>query len=105
MEPAITLILELREDGMTVELDEDRIIVSPVERITDQLRARIRCRRVAVLEYLHLEERIRAMADRWGFAPEDLAEELARSAADPAAALVWVKRDERRFSNAQQEVA
>jgi hypothetical protein len=44
-----------------------------------------------------LGARIRAMAERWGFSTEELAEELTRAAADPAKAALWVERDERDF--------
>jgi hypothetical protein len=41
-----------------------------------------------------LEARIRAMAARWGFSPDELAEELSRAADDPVRSLLWVERDE-----------
>jgi len=41
-----------------------------------------------------LETRIRAAAERRGFTPEELAEELALAAADRAKALQWVEHDE-----------
>jgi len=95
MDPAIALVLELRDAGMTVELEDEHIIVAPRERITEQLRGRVRRHRQELIDQLRLEQRIRAMAERWGYTAEELDEELIRAAAGPAKSLLWVERDER----------
>jgi hypothetical protein len=46
-----------------------------------------------------LEARVRAMAMRWGFSPDEIIEELGRAATHPASELLWVEHDERKFGN------
>ena len=41
-----------------------------------------------------LEGRIRAMARRWDYSPEELTQELAFAADNPDKALAWVEQDE-----------
>jgi hypothetical protein len=104
------LLTRLRGAGLTVSRNGDQLVVAPRERITDELRAAIRNCKLELLKALTSEQankpvpsmpdllaRIRAMAKRWGFSPQELTEELNRAAADPARALVWVEHDEAKF--------
>lgn len=107
---ANTLLAHLRSAGLTVRCNGDQLIVAPRDRLTDELRAAIRERKPELLKALTAErpydpkpptadllERIRRMAKRWGFSPDELTEELNRAAADPTKALLWVEHDEWKF--------
>lgn len=107
---ATLLMAQLRGAGLTVSRQGDQLIVAPRVRLTDELRAAIRTAKRGLLEALTFEQskglvpsmadllvRIRAMAKRWGFSPEELTEELNRAAADPASTLMWVENDEAKF--------
>jgi hypothetical protein len=85
------LLARLRTAGSTMACDDDQIIVAPRDRLTDDLRAEIRNAKLELLEALTSERskqsvpsmpdllvRIRVMAKRWGFSPEELTEELNR---------------------------
>jgi hypothetical protein len=99
MHAGVALTRELRDAGMTVELANDQIMVAPRDRITDQMRGRVRYHRRQIIEQLRLEQRIRAMAARWGYSPEELVEALERAQSDPQGWLIWIERDERDFGN------
>jgi TubC N-terminal docking domain len=104
------LLTRLRSAGLTISRNGDQLIVAPRDRLTDELRAAIRSAKAELLEALTSERlqksastmpdlfaRIRAMATRWGFSPEELTEELNRATADPTRALLWVEHDESKF--------
>lgn len=71
-------------------LTEKSVRKPTLEELAQQVMERHAAHEVAA----ELEARIRAMAHRWGFSADELREELARAAADPAKALLWVERDE-----------
>jgi hypothetical protein len=100
------LLSRLRQAGLTVSRDGDHLIVTPGSRLTDELREAIRNGKQDLLAALvtepenppaDLTARIRAMARKWGFSTQELAEEFSRAAADPAAELLWVEHDEAKF--------
>ena len=91
------MLAELRADQMTVELHGDRIVITPRDRITDQLRERVRYRRHELVEQLTLELRIRAMAARWKYSDDELTEALDGAIADPDGWRRWVDHDELKF--------
>jgi hypothetical protein len=97
MDPGGELVLELREAGMTVDLVNDHIIVAPRDRITDQLRGRVRYRRKEIIQQLRLEQGIRTMAARWSYSNYELAIVLAGAQSDPEGWMAWTERDERDF--------
>lgn len=100
------LLARLNEAGLYVFRNGDRLIVVPRDRLTSELREAIRNGKRELLESLpattisspppdqSLLDRIRAMAQRWGYSTEELSEELAFAAANPAASLRWVELDE-----------
>lgn len=94
MHAGAELIRELRAAGMTVELAADRIVVAPRERITEQLRTRLKFRRQEALEHLLLEQRIKDMARRWQYSADELTESLTAAAIDPDGWRQWVAHDE-----------
>jgi hypothetical protein len=98
---ALPILNRLRHAGLTVTRSGDKIIVAPKERITDELRAAIRQAKPLLLKALtaDLEERIRVMARRWGYSPEELAAALAGAQSDHAPWLAWTLRDERDFGH------
>lgn len=61
------------------------------------MRGRVRYRRKEIIEQLWLEQRIRAMAARWGYSAEEVAEALAGAQSDPKSWLAWTEGDERDF--------
>jgi len=93
------LLAELRHAGLTVLLDGDRLFVSPRDRLTEDLRQRIRAEKGELLAAVRLDGRVRAMATRWGYTPEELAEALAAASSDPAGWLLWTEKDERDFGD------
>jgi hypothetical protein len=110
---ANSLLAKLRNAGMVLSREGDQLVVVPRHRLDDDLRAAIRNGKTELLAALadeqisrsdngdDLEARILAMAKRWGFSLEELAEELAGAATDRARSLLWVKHDEVRFGNAE----
>ncbi len=101
------LVFDLRDSSMTIELVSDQIVIAPCDRITDQLRGRVRYHRKEIIEQLRLEQRIRAMADRWSFFDDELAVALAGAQSDPESWNTWTERDERDFGGCvtQQDFA
>lgn len=104
------LLARLRDAGLTVTRNGDQLMVAPRNRLTDELRAAIRCAKQKLLDALKgepaanygqvapdLEARVRSMARRWGYSPEELAEALALANSDPRPWLAWTERDERDF--------
>ncbi len=109
---AVPLLIQLQHAGLTVTRTGDQLIVAPRERLTDELRDAIREAKSQLLSAvepakgaslpttlatLHLEQRIRLMAKRWGYSAEELAEALAGAKSDPQGWLVWTERDELDF--------
>ncbi|HUX74561.1 MAG TPA: hypothetical protein VMV25_11810 [Steroidobacteraceae bacterium] len=96
----MTLLVELRCAGLSISSTGGRLIVAPRERLTDELRERIRRNKAAMLADLErLPRRIRAMAARWNYSTQELADALAGAQADPGAWLAWVDHDERHFGD------
>lgn len=91
------LVHDLRAEGMQVALAAGKLLVSPSNRITEQLRARIKLRRQDAVEYLILESRITAMAARWNYTADELTESLAGCGLDPDSWQRWVSHDELTF--------
>jgi hypothetical protein len=82
----------IRESGLTVTADGDRLIVNPTERITDDLRAMIRGNKSAVLDALESEtveltRLVQVCGERYDFTAEEHAEALTAALADPVDAL------------------
>ena len=105
---ATALLMKLRQAGLSVSRDGDQLIVSPRDRLTDELRAAIRGCKRELLDELErtqlatdLEARIRAMAKRWGFSPNELTEALASAKSDQRGWMAWAERDERDFGGCQ----
>jgi hypothetical protein len=80
--PSIELLSSLRATGLYLTTSGDGVInVGPRERVTDQVRSRIRENKPGLLmilereltEYAALQGRIRAMGERWRYSDEDLA--------------------------------
>jgi hypothetical protein len=97
MDPGIALLDDLRREGLAVALVGGKILISPADRITEQLRNRIRARRQEAIEHLQLECQIQAMAERWKYTSDELAMAMAAAAIDPSGWRKWVERDERTF--------
>lgn len=98
---ALPILEQLRSAGLTVTRVGDKIIVAPKKRITDELRSVIREAKPMLLKALtpDLETRIRLMARRWGYSPEELAEALAGAQSDPQGWLAWTEGDEHDFGH------
>jgi hypothetical protein len=104
---AADLLAKLRTAGLTILLDGEQLIVSPRDRLTNELRAAIRKSKPELIGALtderqhppfpDLLERVRQMAKRWEYSPDELAEELKRAAVDPVRALSFVEHDETVF--------
>ncbi|MHB1091534.1 hypothetical protein [Thiobacillus sp.] len=82
----------IRESGLTVTADGDRLIVNPTDRLTDHLRTLIRDNKPDVLvalesESAELTSLVRLHGERYGFAEAEHAEALAAALADPVDAL------------------
>ena len=103
--PTVALLKELRTAGLRLApVDGGRLHVTPRGRLTSDLRARILDSKPALLAALeaeahlaaNLEQRVRAMAARWNYAPEELAEVLEAGRRNPAGILMTLEDDERR---------
>lgn len=82
----------IRESGLTVTADGDRLIVNPADRLTDDLRTLIRDNKPDVLVALESESaeltRLgRLHGERYGFTETEHAEARAAALADPVDAL------------------
>jgi hypothetical protein len=110
---ACALLTQLVDAGLTVSRDGDQLIVTPRDRLTDELRATIRQRKTELLaainptEQSDLNARIRKMAQRWGYSPDELQEVLTGAQSDPLGWMAWTERDERDFGGCvtQQDFA
>ena len=102
---ACALLTQLVDAGLTVSRDGDQLIVTPRDRLTDELRASIRKRKVELLAAINptiqpdLNARVRKMAKRWGYTADELQEALAGAQSDPQGWMAWTERDERDFGN------
>lgn len=104
---AAELLARLRRAGLTILLDGELLIVSPRDRLTNELRTAIRDSKRELIEVLTVEgrqpsppglvSRIRQMAKRWEYSPDELTEELQRAAVDPVRALSFLEHDEEVF--------
>jgi hypothetical protein len=96
-------LTKLINAGLSVSRDGDHLIVAPRDRLTDELRATIRQRKDELLTALNpvekpsLDERIRNMAQRWGYSADELQEALAGARSDPQGWMAWTECDERDF--------
>lgn len=82
----------IRESGLTLTADGDRLIVTPSDRLTDDLRTLIRDNKPGVLnalesEAVELTRLVRLCGERYDFAEAVHAEALAAALADPVDAL------------------
>ncbi len=91
VEQAGELLNSLRAMGLRVHLGEDDAIkVSPRDRVTLQLKSRIKALRDGLLVHLEaerkearrLEGRVRAMAELWGYSAEEIDEALSAAFLD-----------------------
>jgi hypothetical protein len=101
MTPAELLLKRLRANGFWLEPDLERgsIVIRPASELDDDLRELIRTHKAELLELLSalpadLEARICAMAERWQYSAEDLADVLYRARRDPVAWRRVVEADE-----------
>jgi len=99
------LLTKLIDAGLSVSREGDHLIVAPRDRLTDELRATIRQRKDELLTALSpaekpsLDDRIRKMAQRWGYSTDELQEALAGTQSDPQGWMAWTERDEREFGS------
>lgn len=82
----------IRESGLTLTTDGDRLIVTPSDRLTDDLRTLIRNNKPGVLNALESEATelirlVRLCGERYDFTEAEHAEALAIALADPIDAL------------------
>jgi hypothetical protein len=90
---------DLAEMGIEVRADGDRLVLRPQERVTEELIAKVKGCKPALL----LEARIRAMGAWWGYTAEELGHALRLAAADPEPWRDLVADDERwRAANADR---
>ncbi|MGC4028932.1 MAG: hypothetical protein QM696_08675 [Steroidobacteraceae bacterium] len=101
--PDMGLLAELRAEGLRLSLlAGGNVNVAPRERVTPEVVARVRAHKPALLAALAAEQeaacelarRIRVMAVRWQYDPEDLAWALEAAQRDPGGWLVAVRHDE-----------
>lgn len=89
---ALDVLHLIRESGLTVTADGDRLIVNPSVRLTDDLRTLVRNNKSVVLDALESESAeltrlVQVCAERYGFTEVEHAEALAVALADPVDAL------------------
>lgn len=82
----------IRESGLTMTADGNRLIVTPSDRLTDNLRTLIRDNKPGVLDLLESESEeltrlVRLCGTHYGFTPDEHADALAIALADPVDAL------------------
>lgn len=95
------LLADLQQRGLTIRAEGNRLIVTPRNALTDELRDLLREAKPALLSLLHgytpeLERRLQAMARRWRYSDVELAEVLALARSNPSAWARAVTLDERR---------
>ena len=86
------VLTQLRASGLSVTADDGRLIVRPVERITDETRATIREYRPLIMAGLNSERAeltrlVRQCGDAYAFTEQEHAEALAAALTDPVDAL------------------
>lgn len=95
--PDLRLLANLQTAGLVLSPGAaGRLRVTPADKVTPELRARILARKPALLAALDLQRRIRAMAQRWAYDADDLAYALESARENPAGWLACVVDDERR---------
>lgn len=82
----------IRESGLTLTSDGDRLIVTPSDRLTDDLRTLIRDNKPGILDALESESAeltrlVRLCGEQYDFTEAEHAEALAAALADPIDAL------------------
>ena len=82
----------IRESGLTLTADGGRLILTPSDRLTDDLRTLIRNNKPGVLDTLESEAAeltrlVRICGERYDFTPAEHTEALAAALADPVDAL------------------
>ena len=92
----LTLLSRLRGRGITLSVTENGAlrIEAPEGTLSPDVREWFRQRKPELIAALTLEQRIRNMAARWEYSPEELAVALAGAASDPATWLAGVAWDE-----------
>ena len=107
-----SLLACLTAAGFEVIDGGENVIVAPRDRLTDGWRNRIKSQKSELLAAIRsgnansaqidgesLANRIRLMAQRWNYTPEELAEALASATVDPQGWLSWTQRDEEHFGD------
>jgi hypothetical protein len=95
----LALLAELRREGLSLTPDGDQHLrIAPPERLTPALRQRIVAAKPELIAALRLHgelaKRIRAMAARWGYSPDDLQWALDDAGRRPDAWLACCAEDE-----------
>lgn len=97
MTTAMHLLMDLRLRGIEVTAPGDgKVLLRSPAGIDSQTKAQVAANKSALLAALSLETRLHAMAQRWRYTGDDLAEVLVLAAADSAAWTLAVALDERR---------
>lgn len=92
---AMSVLAELRAAGLRLEaVDPDGVHVRPLGLLTPERRRLIVANKPAIRAALDLERRIRAMAARWEYAPEELEWALEDAQRNPAGWLNCCAADE-----------
>lgn len=108
---ASQILGDLRRAGLRISAAADgRLLASPGAAVTPEQEALIRANKTALLDVLAAEElqvaaihaRVRAMAERWRYAEDDLAHVLEASRADPAGWEIVCSDDEVRADRARR---
>lgn len=105
--PALELLAELHRSGLRLTPDGDHHLrVAPAEKLTPALRQRIVAVKpdliAALRQQADLERRVRAMAKRWRYTHEELAETLDLAARDPHRWLAACAADENLTQHCQK---
>lgn len=99
----MSILAELRGAGLHLEAkDGGTVHVRPQELLTPAHRRAILSHKPDILAASDLERRIQAMALRWHYTADELAEALECSRGSPAAWLLAVKVDEERADLCRQ---
>ena len=85
------LLINLRERGFSINVENSRLQVVPANKLTEELKQTIRQSKVEILCTLHREEElkrlVRLVSDYHGFSKEDYEEALTHALSDPVNAL------------------
>lgn len=94
---AVTLLQELRAAGLELEsVGTGALGIKPKVALTPDRRRAVLEHKPELLAVLNLEHRVKAMAARWHYDSDELADALKRAHADPAGWLLAVVMDEDR---------